>query len=137
MGDSRFRRGNVLGALLHVCEVEMGHKFDTMKYAFLTLTGIVLLSGALWHAAVLPTVQACGSNPNCEGWEVTQRRCDGLCSCAGNLISYTCYEERGVCNSDGGGGGGGDEGGDGDWCFGDSDCELGNICENGVCGGEQ
>jgi hypothetical protein len=56
----------------------MRPKLVTISYAVLSLTGIVLLSGALWHAAGLQTVQACGMNPNCEGWAVTQTSCDGL-----------------------------------------------------------
>jgi hypothetical protein len=137
----------------------MKHKLTNIKYGFLSLTGIVLLSGALWHVAVVPTSQACGSNPNCQGWAVTgQPTCDGACSCAGGwFISYTCYKETGVCNADGssvvythcyeggcccpsgncagqgggGGGGGGGEGG-GDFCWSSWDCFAGEYCDGGT-----
>ena len=78
----------------------MRHKLATIKYAFLGLTGIVLISGAVWHVAVLPAVQACGNNVTCT-YDVTHTECDGSCSCAGNLISSTCFREDGVCVNDG------------------------------------
>ena len=81
----------------------MKYKLVHLKYCILSLTGIVLLSGVLWHVAILPTSQACGSDPNCpNGWSVTNSDCNGSCSCAGgHLISDTCYRETGTCNADG------------------------------------
>ena len=78
----------------------MRHTLATIKYALLSLTGILFLSGALWLVAVFPAVQACGHNVNCT-YDVTLSECDGPCSCAGNLISPTCYREEGVCINDG------------------------------------
>ena len=58
----------------------MKNKVATIKYAFLSLTGIMLLSGALWYLPVLPEVEACGNTPNCMNWEVTSLRILGGCN---------------------------------------------------------
>lgn len=79
----------------------MRPRTSNITFGFLSLTGILLLSMAYWHVAILPASQACGNRPNCETWNVMRWECSGPCSCAGNLIAHTCYNEIGTCVADG------------------------------------
>lgn len=133
-------------------------KLTKFRYVGFTLVGITLLSVALWHKPVLPPVQACGDTVSCT-YAVTLSHCDGLCSCGGNLIDWTCFREEGTCNDDGhtvyfthcyeggcccpsgncagqgGSGGGGGSGGlvgfnnVGESCTSDWDCNVAYFCD--------
>jgi hypothetical protein len=126
---------------------------NVLKYSFLGLTGTLLIATSLLHASLVPKSQACGNSPNCPNtgsWTVDDYGCNGLCSCSGNNIQYTCYYESGMCNGadppkpayyshcfqytctcpSGGGGGGGI----GVGCSSDEECGFGYSCDQwGEC----
>jgi hypothetical protein len=138
-------------------------KLTNLRYAMLTLVGILSLCVTFAHKSALPSVQACGHNATCT-YSESQWGCDNeACSCGGNLISWTCYRSEGTCNDDGspvyfshcyqggcccpsgncaGQGGGGRGGGDlvgfnnvGESCTSDWDCDVAYFCDQttGTC----
>jgi hypothetical protein len=132
----------------------MIQKLATIKYVFLALAGVALFSGARWQLQDVTGVQACGSSTNCT-YNVTGTECSGLCSCSGNLISFTCFREWGTCVNSGAnvvysacyqggcccpsgdcagqGGGGGGCANNGASCSTHGECCNG-LCANGQCG---
>ena len=131
----------------------MKAKLHTLKYTFLGLIGVLLLLSATASMLTAPETQACATTPNCGTWNVSEFGCISLtCSCAGNPISFTCYEEFGQCitpntnnvifrkcyvggcccpsgNCAGGSSSGGGSGG----CFDSEDCECDCVCVDGLC----